>query len=409
MKKIIIRYSEIALKKGNRKRFENKLSENIKWTLNGYAFKLSRTWGRFFITDFDDSLATEEIFIEKLKKVPGISNFSVSYILNNRDLNEIGAKAVELLSKDYDNTSKGFFKVETKRLDKRYPKNSAEISRELADVILPNFSGFVVNLSKPDVIVGVELYEKDTLIFINRYRGVDGLPVGSSGKMTLLLSGGIDSPVAGYKIISRGVKLNAVYYHSIPYTSEGAKIKVVDLATILSKFQNNYFDLFVVHFTEIQRAVRKDCKDSYGTVLDRRYMVKIADLIAEKTQHKALITGESIGQVASQTIENITSVDIISKLPILRPLIGDNKLEITRIAQKINTYETSIRPFDDCCVLFAPKSPTTKVSIKYLDIEEAHLNEDELITEALSKTKVIKIRRDEIEEVSWDDYLLTLR
>jgi len=405
MKKIIIRYSEIALKKGNRKRFENKLAENIKWTLKGKDFKLSRTWGRFFITNFED----EDFFVEKLKKVPGISNFSVAHIIESRDLGKIAQKAIELLSKDYDNKSKDFFKVDTKRIDKRYPKTSAEISKELADMILPDFDNFIVNLRKPNIIVGVELYENDALVFINRHRGVDGLPVGSSGKMTLLLSGGIDSPVAGYKIITRGVKLNSVYYHSVPYTSEGAKLKVIDLATILSKFQNNYMDLFIVHFTEIQRAVRKECRASYGTVLDRRYMVKIADLIAEKTSHKALITGESIGQVASQTIENITSVDVISKLPVLRPLIGNNKLEITAIAQKINTYETSIKPFDDCCVLFAPKSPVTKVKIEYLDKEGTRLNEEQLIENALLKTKVIKIRRNQVEEVSWNEYLEGLR
>lgn len=405
MKKIIIRYSEIALKKGNRKRFENKLAENIKWTLKGENFKLTRTWGRFFITNFEN----EDFFIERLKKVPGISNFSVAHIIEDRDLSKIATKAIELLSKDYDNTSKDFFKVDTKRIDKKYPKNSSEISREIADIILPNFENFIVNLRKPNVTVGVELYENDALVFINRHRGVDGLPVGSSGKMTLLLSGGIDSPVAGYKIITRGVKLNAVYYHSTPYTSEGAKLKVIDLATILSKFQNNYLDLFIVHFTEIQRAVRKDCRASYGTVLDRRYMIKIANAIAEKTLHQALVTGESIGQVASQTIENIASVEVVSHLPILRPLIGSNKLEITAIAQKIDTYETSIKPFDDCCVLFAPKAPVTKVKVEYLDKEGARLNEEELIEDALLKTKVIKIRRNQIEELSYSEYLEGLR
>lgn len=405
MKKIIIRYSEIALKKGNRKRFENKLAENIKWTLKGENFKLTRTWGRFFITNFEN----EDFFIERLKKVPGISNFSVAHIIEDRDLSKIATKAIELLSKDYDNTSKDFFKVDTKRIDKKYPKNSSEISREIADIILPNFENFIVNLRKPNVTVGVELYENDALVFINRHRGVDGLPVGSSGKMTLLLSGGIDSPVAGYKIITRGVKLNAVYYHSTPYTSEGAKLKVIDLATILSKFQNNYLDLFIVHFTEIQRAVRKDCRASYGTVLDRRYMIKIANAIAEKTLHQALVTGESIGQVASQTIENIASVEVVSHLPILRPLIGSNKLEITAIAQKIDTYETSIKPFDDCCVLFAPKAPVTKVKVEYLDKEGARLNEEELIEDALLKTKVIKIRRNQIEEISYSEYLEGLR
>ncbi len=227
--KIIIRYSEIALKKGNRRRFENQLAENIRWTLKGYEFKLIRTWGRFFITDFKEN----EIFIEKLKKVPGISNFSISEVVEDRTIENIAKKAVELLSREYDADSKGFFKVATKRLDKKFHKNSAQISKEVADIVLPNFEKFIVNLSKPDITLGIEFYEENALVFTKRYRGVDGLPVGSSGKMTLLLSGGIDSPVAGYKIIARGVKINAVYYHSVPYTSEGAKLKVIDLKSYL--------------------------------------------------------------------------------------------------------------------------------------------------------------------------------
>ncbi len=402
MKKIIIRYSEIALKKGNRKRFENKLAENIRWTLNGCgSFKIVRVWGRFFI----EGVENEEFFIERLKKVPGISNFSVAEVIQDRDLEKIAKKGIELLKKDYDSSSKEFFKVDIRRVDKKYPKNSAQVAKEIADMVLPDFENFIVDLRNPNVTLGVEIYENDALVFTNKYQGVDGLPVGSSGKMSLLLSGGIDSPVAGYKMISRGAKLNAIYYHSTPYTSEGARQKVVDLAKILSKYQNNYIDLIVVHFTDIQRAVRKECNPSYGTVLDRRYMMKIANIIAEKTSHKALITGESIGQVASQTIENIASVNMISNLPILRPLIGNNKIEITNIAKKIETYETSIKPFDDCCVLFAPKSPVTKANIGFLTKEAENLNEQELIQNALKNTKVIKIRLEGNSEVSWEEYL----
>ena len=229
--------------------------------------------------------------------------------------------------------------------------------------------------------------------------GVDGLPIGSSGKMTLMLSGGIDSPVAGYKMIARGVKINSVYFHSFPYTSEGAKQKVIDLAQLVSEYQNNYMDLYIVHFTEIQQTVRKSCKESYGTILDRRYMLKIANIIAEKTGHQAIITGESIGQVASQTIENITATHKISALPVIMPLVGSDKKEIIKISKKINSFDISIRPYDDCCVMFAPKAPTIRASMDFLTKEEKNLDEDQLIKNALEKTVVVQIRGDEIKTI----------
>ncbi len=391
-KKIVIRYSEIALKKGNRKLFESKLIENIHWTLKGLKFKTKRVWGRIFVTDFED----DDLIMKKLEKVPGITNFSMAIFMQERTIEAIAEVSLKLLQEKYDKDYRATFKVAVKRTDKRYPLNSPQIAQKVAFIVLPNFEKFQVNLKKPEIELGIELYEKEVLIFIGKTLGIDGLPIGTGGKMTLLLSGGIDSPVAGYKMMTRGVKVNSVYYHSFPYTSEGAKQKVIDLAQLISEYQNNYMDLYIVHFTQIQQEVRKSCKESYGTVVDRRYMIKIANIIAEKTEHQALITGESIGQVASQTIENITATHLLSKLPILMPLVGYNKREIIDISKKIDSFNISIRPYDDCCVMFAPKAPTTKANLTFLDKEVKNLNEEELIENALKKTIVIKIRGDQI-------------
>ncbi len=391
-RRIMIRYAEIALKKGNRHLFEQLLVNNIKRTLEGIKCSIKREHGRMYIVNYEQ----EELICSLLKKVPGVTSFSVA-TPTTLDLDEITKKGVEMLN-ELNIITKTSFRVETKRSDKNFPIKSPEISQKVSQAVLPQFPNLYVNLKNPEITLGIEIHQKEALIFLNTTRGIDGLPVKSSGTMTLLLSGGIDSPVAGAKMIRRGIKINAVYFHSPPYTSEGAKEKVVELATVLSEYQNNAIDLYIVHFTEIQKSVQKNCRDDYATVFGRRYMLRIANKIAEKTKTQAFITGDSIGQVASQTIQNITAVDQVAQLPILRPLIGSDKNEITAIAKNIGTFEISIRPFDDCCVLFAPKNPITKSSLKFISEEEKNLDEETLILNALNKTVCLSIRRGEIRE-----------
>ncbi len=392
MKKIIIRYSEIALKKGNRKRFENKLIENIKISLRGLDFKLERIWGRFFISDFED----ETLILNKLKKISGITNFSLAHVLKSRELEDIANKAKAILEEKVGYDLKTTFKFDVKRVDKKYPLNSPSVAKKLGDMVLGDFLNLEVDLRNPNLSLGIEIYDEEILLFLGKIPSIDGLPVGISGKMTLLLSGGIDSPVAGFKIINRGVRLDALYYHSFPYTSENAKQKVIDLAKILSSYQNNYMNLYVVSFTKIQKSVRADCKESYATVMDRRFMMEIASKIASINGHQALVTGESIGQVASQTIENLTVTHKSSSLPVFTPLIASDKKEIIKIARKIDSFDISIRPYDDCCVLFAPKSPSTKTHSKFILKEEENLNKKELIRDALKNVELIKIRKNSI-------------
>ncbi len=387
MEKIaIIRYYEIALKKGNRFVFENVLCDNIRQTLHGVKFKLINARGRIFLTNFEN----EDIIIEKLQKIPGISSFSIAKKIKT-DLETIKSESLlHLQEQNFDESST--FRVETNRVYKKFPLNSLATSKEVAEFVL-SVLNFKVNLTKADIVLGIEIYENETYIFTNKISGLDGLPVKSSGKLSLLLSGGIDSPVAGFLIMKRGIVLNAVYFHSSPYTSEAAKQKVIDLATILSEYQGNSIDLFVVPFTDIQKSIQKDCFESYATVFGRRYMVKIANIIAKRTQSAGLVTGDSIGQVSSQTLDNIASIEAASELPIIRPLIAMDKIETIKISKEIKAFDISIRPFDDCCVLFAPKNPVTKSKLEVILSEETKLSETELIENAVKNTQLLMIRK----------------
>ncbi|MBN2695151.1 tRNA 4-thiouridine(8) synthase ThiI [bacterium] len=396
-RRIMIRYAEIALKKGNRHLFEQLLVNNINKTLGGIKGSVKREHGRMYIVNYEQ----EELICSLLKKVPGITSFSVA-IPVPLDLDEIEKMGFQMI-KELNITTKTSFRIETKRSDKNFPLKSPEISQKISHTLLPKFPNLYVNLKNPELILGIEIHQKEALLFLNTIKGTDGLPVKSSGHMTLLLSGGIDSPVAGAKMIRRGIKINAVYFHSPPYTSEGAKEKVIELATILSEYQNHAIDLYIVHFTEIQKTVQKSCKDDYATVFGRRYMLRLANKIAEKTKTQAFITGDSIGQVASQTIQNITAVDQVAELPVLRPLVGSDKNEITAEAKNIGTFEVSIRPFDDCCVLFAPKNPVTKSSLNFISEEEKNLDEETLIENSLKKTVCLSIRRGVIKEYPFFD------
>ena len=378
MKKvIIIRYGEIYLKGDNRSYFEKLLAENIKYSLNGFKYDLKVKRGRYIISDFED----EEGIISKLSKVFGIHSFSLGYMIPS-DLEIIKQTALNVIKHGQT------FKVETNRADKRFPKNSQQISAEVGGFILEKIRNLKVDLHNPDFTVFIDLREDgNTFVYSEIIHGQGGLPVGCSGKGLLMLSGGIDSPVAGYMMAKRGLKISGVHFFSFPYTSELAKDKVIQLAKILSEY-NNGFDLYIVPFTKIQEKI-SSLNTTYTVILMRRYMMRIANMLAQKYENKAIITGESLGQVASQTIDSLTATNKISDLVVFRPLIGMDKSEIITVSQKIDAYNISILPYDDCCTIFVPKHPVTKPSIESIEKLEKILNIDDLVQEAVDNTELI--------------------
>lgn len=380
MKKvIIIRFGEIYLKGDNRSYFEKLLAKNIKYSLRNCEFNLKITRGRYIISDFED----ENEIISKLSKVFGIHSYSLGYMVPT-DLDAIKQIALETIS---DGRT---FKVNTKRADKRFPKNSQQISAEVGAFILKNKPELKVDLHNPEFTVFIDLREDgNTFIYKDNISGPGGLPVGCSGKGMLMLSGGIDSPVAGYMMAKRGLKLSGVHFFSFPYTSELAKDKVLQLAKVLSEY-NNGFDLHIAPFTKIQEKINS-LNTSYTVILMRRYMMRIANILAQKNDCKSIITGESLGQVASQTLESLSVTNQISSLPVFRPLIGLDKYEIINISQKMEAYDISILPYDDCCTIFVPKHPVTKPSLEAIEKLEKILNIDYMVEEAVNNAELIRL------------------
>ncbi|MBQ4145931.1 MAG: tRNA 4-thiouridine(8) synthase ThiI, partial [Clostridia bacterium] len=291
--------------------------------------------------------------------------------------------------KEMDTDGKSF-KVEAKREDKQFPLNSPQICQEMGGRILKNVPGLRVDVHNPDILVQIEVRKK-AYVFTKKFSGAGGMPVGTNGKAALLLSGGIDSPVAGWMISKRGVGLDAVHFHSHPYTSDRAKEKVIELAKLLTPYTGRIY-LNIVPFTEIQLAIIDKCPKNYLTLIMRRIMMRIAEKIAEKNGARALITGESIGQVASQTMESLAVTDNAVSMPVFRPCIGMDKEEIIKISKKIDTYETSILPYEDCCTIFVPKHPKTRPEIaEVVEAEKLLENLDEMIEKAIAEKEVIKI------------------
>ncbi len=382
-KVLIIRWGEIHLKGKNRGMFEKMLENNIKHAIKDFDLTFTKISGRYLIKDFNE-FCLEDI-IKKLSKVGGIHSVSPCEVVKS-DINEIINKCVEIA-----NELSGTFKVETKRADKSFPMLSVDISRKVGGEILKNNHNLSVDVISPDYTVSIDIRETgETLIFTETYMMMGGMPSGSSGKGLLMISGGIDSPVAGYMMAKRGMKLSAVHFHSYPYTSEYAKEKVVKLAKMVGEYTGG-LKLYVVSFTKIQEAIHKYCKEEYMITLMRRFMMKISETIANNNGLQAVITGESLGQVASQTIESITSSGSVVKIPVLRPLIAFDKIDIIKISEKIETYETSILPYEDCCTVFLPKHPLIKPNLKKVQIEEEKLNVDELINDALSSIEIIEL------------------
>ncbi len=382
-KVIIIRYSELHLKGKNRGYFERVLITNIEKSLKGLKHELKRQSGRYLVENFD-GFDVDEI-ISRLKKVFGIHSFSVALKVNS-DMNAIYKAAEEVC---LDN---GSFKVETHRADKAFPLNSLQISAEIGGRLLNKFKNLSVDVHNPQFVINIDVRENGTtLVFNEFFKGAGGMPVGSSGKGLLLISGGIDSPVAGHMIAKRGMQINCIHFHSYPYTNMQARDKVVELAKVLSDYTCGT-KLNIVSVTHIQEEIHKKCNGEYMVTLLRRFMMRIAEIVAKKCGAQCLITGESLGQVASQTVEGITSSNSVVKyLPVLRPLCGFDKEEIIERSRYMGAYDISIQPYEDCCTVFLPKHPVIKPSIESILDEEKKLDVEKLIEDAVATLEVVSL------------------
>ena len=383
-KVIIIRYSEIYLKGKNKGFFERALETNVHRALKGFTYTFIKQSGRYLVRDFEQ-FAVEEI-IERLQKVFGIHSMSVA-IETDSAMDSIFAVAKELCRES------GTFKVESHRGDKKYPLTSVEISKELGGRLLSHFQGKLkVDVHNPDFIVRVDVRDNGKALLFSEYiDGPNGMPVGTAGKGLLLLSGGIDSPVAGYMMAKRGMTVDCLHFHSYPYTNAQAKEKVIELAKTLSNYAGA-IKLYSISVTHIQEEIHAKCKPELMITLLRRFMYRIAERHAEKIGAQCLITGESLGQVASQTIEGMTSSNsVVEKLPVLRPLVGFDKNEIIEKSLKMGAYEISILPHEDCCTVFLPDFPAIRPNLETVRREEEKLDVEGLIEEAFASTEKIKL------------------
>lgn len=381
---IIIRFGEIFLKGKNRGFFERALETNLRRALKDFSCEFEKQSGRYFVKNFQDY--ESDAIIEKLKKVFGVHSLSIAYE-TTADMDAL-TEAAMLVARP-----QGTFKVESHRGDKKYPLTSVEISKTLGGRLLQAYKGSLsVDVHNPSFVVRVDVREHNVaLVFAEFIDGANGMPVGTAGKGLLLISGGIDSPVAGHMMAKRGMVVDCLHFHSYPYTNMQAKQKVVDLATILSEYTCGT-NLYNVSVTHIQEAIHEKCKAELMITLLRRFMFRIAERHALRIHAQCLITGESLGQVASQTIEGVTSSNsVVEKLPVLRPLIGFDKNEIIDRSVKMGAYETSILPFEDCCTVFLPDYPATRPKIEDILREESKLDVEGLIAEAFASMEKIKI------------------
>ena len=389
-KVILLRYGEIHLKGKNRGLFENALLKNIEsatFSVDRNA-KVLKIGGRYVVCDFcQENL---NLLKEKLSKVFGLVSLSVAIETENDENKIISAVQDFVKSTDFNNVLT--FKTEVKRADKRFPIHSTDFEAMLGGVVLDIFPNLKVKLSQPDLTINVDIRENGkTYIFTNKIPCAGGLPVGVSGKALVMLSGGIDSPVACYLMAKRGVQISAIHFHSYPYTSKQAKEKVITLAKEVKDYCGS-FKLYCVSFTKIQEEIHKNCKEGYMITIMRRIMMRICEKIALKNGYLAVVTGENLGQVASQTIESMTSTEsVLNKIPVFRPVLTYDKLEIIDISKKIGTFETSILPYEDCCTVFLPKNPLIKPKIELVEREEAKLDIEFLVEQAIKNLEIIEI------------------
>lgn len=391
MKEIILaKYGEIALKGDNRSTFEDMLVKNIKRRLKKIGkFEYWRRQSTIYIEPLEDS--DIEAALESLKNVFGIGAIQRCAVFE-KDFEVVAANVGEYLKPALENAKT--FKVEAKRSDKSFPLKSPDIQQKLGDVVLDNFPHLGVDVHNPEVTVRLEIRDNGAYLSAQRIVGAGGMPVGSSGKALLMLSGGIDSPVAGYMMSKRGLVVDCIHYVSPPYTSDRARLKVEKLCEEMTEFSGNII-FYCVPFTEIQEAIRDNCPEEYFTVIMRRLMVKIANKVCKRDKYGAIITGESLAQVASQTLSALGCTNAAAEFPVFRPVIGMDKIEITEISRKIGTYETSILPYEDCCTVFSPKHPRTKPTLDEIIAAESSFDFDKMIDEAVEKTEVKRFKYGE--------------
>lgn len=387
-KAFLIKYAEIGVKGKNRDLFEAALAQQVKYALKRCEgeFIVRRTRGRIYVDVLSDYDYEETV--DNLKTVCGISSICPMVQMEDEGFEKLCEAVISYMDRQYPDKHITF-KVSARRARKNYPVDSMQINARVGEKVLETFPDIRVDVHRPDVMLFIEIREKIYLYSIE-IPGPGGMPVGTNGKAMLLLSGGIDSPVAGFMVAKRGVKIDAVYFHAPPYTSERAKQKVVDLARLVSRYSGP-IHLHVINFTEIQLAIYEKCPHDELTIIMRRYMMKIAEEIAKKTDCLGLVTGESIGQVASQTMHSLAVTNEVCTLPVFRPCIGLDKQEIVEISEKIGTYETSILPFEDCCTIFVAKHPVTKPNLNVIKRHEENLADgiEEMMERALAADEVI--------------------
>ncbi len=381
---ILAKYGELALKGLNRNTFEDILMKNIKRRLRPLGnFTYTRAQSTIYITP-ESPEQDLDIIMEHMQKIFGIAALCRACVCE-KDMEDIAKVGIPYLEEVL--LGAKTFKVEAKRADKRFPLTSPEICRELGGQLLDAYPHLQVDVKHPDVTVMVEIREKNAFVHAGNVKGAGGLPVGSSGKALLLLSGGIDSPVAGYRMARRGVHIAAIHYVSPPYTSDRAQEKVEQLCQKLTAYCGS-IAFFCVPFTEIQEEIKKNCPEPYFTIIMRRLMVEIAQKIAEKDNCSALITGESIGQVASQTMQGLVCTDAVSQIPIFRPLIGMDKTEIVETAREIDTFDLSTLPYEDCCTVFTPKHPKVRPSLEEVEAAQAQYDFTASVQKAVDHTEM---------------------
>ncbi|MDD6229222.1 MAG: tRNA 4-thiouridine(8) synthase ThiI [Lactimicrobium massiliense] len=388
---VLIRYGELSTKGKNRKDFIRRLDRNIRYMLRDFKdLQYKRTYDRIYIKLQDED---PELIAERLKKVFGISSFSFTERVDS-DIDAITARCLEIAKE----TDKKTFKMLTKRHDKTFPMVSDAVNRHIAGVILDN-TDLQVDVHNPQLLIRVEIHENDTYITSDKIPGAGGYPAGINGKVLLLLSGGIDSPVAAYELMKRGIEVEAVHFASPPYTSQAARDKVAELARLVSIYQGR-MKIHYLNFTDIQLAIYKAAGDPYAVTLMRRMMFRLAEMVAKQNNCLALGTGESVGQVASQTLSSMAVINDVIRIPVLRPLVCFDKVEIIDLARRIGTYETSILPYEDCCTIFDPKNPVTNPTIHKSEYYESKFDWQPMLEKCVAAEETVTVRPE-----TKDDFL----
>ena len=382
---ILIKIGELILKGNNRRKFEERLMTNIRHSVSKHGeYKIYRAQGTMYVEPKDENSKIAPA-VESIKKVFGITQISPAYVAE-KDMADIYRVIKEKIAGPLSNAKT--FKVEAKRADKKFPLTSPEICMETGGFILQNFSHLKVDVKNPELTVNVDIRDEYAYVYCEKIKGAGGIPTGSSGKAALLLSGGIDSPVAGWLMAKRGVNLISINFFSYPYTSQRAKEKVMELNRILEEYAGK-IPMYIVPFTEIQMEIKDKCPESQLTIIMRRFMNRIAQRIAEQNEASVLVTGESLGQVASQTMQSMVVTSEVATMPILRPLVGLDKQEIINYARKIGTFDTSILPYEDCCTVFVPKAPDIKPKLERIIESESKLDVEELVNRAVEGTELV--------------------